>query len=612
MKTLLYFLFLVCSTATTFAQHGQKFPGRSTPTPILAPFFHGVASGDPTSDAVVLWTRVTSDSLTVDVTWRIALDTGMTQIIDTGIVTADASRDYCVKVDVGNLQPFTFYYYEFSAYGQNSIRGRTRTLPVGNADSLRFAVVSCSNYADGYFNAYDRITERNDVFAVIHLGDYIYEYGDGEFGSARNLAPATEILTLADYRMRHSHYKLDDDLLRLHQQYPFYTVWDDHETANNAWFGGAGNHDPSTEGDWFLRRNAGVRAYMEWMPIRQPDMVQDTQRIYRSFDFGNLLSLHMLDTRLQGRDEQDGTGNNDPNRTLLGATQYQWLTDEMGTSTAKWQVLGQQVMMGRLGVAGIAFNDDQWDGYPAERTNLYNFVLNTPIRNMVTLTGDIHTSWAMDLPFNNYNPSSGAGSAGVEFVVTSVTSQNLPFPIGVNLIQLLNNHIKWANLVEHGYMIFDVNQQRVQCDWYFVDRIDQPDAGQSHARSFVSLDQSRRITSTSNPTVAGPSMIGVPAPPDPRVDPLSGITESFNPTILGAYPNPFLDFFDLQYNALENVTYTLLITNAAGQEVHRLTLPAAVPGINRVRFSMADQPNGVYQVTLMGKGKAVTTKLVKF
>jgi alkaline phosphatase D len=280
------------------AQNNPNEPTRSGAIECLAPFFHGVASGDPQQDRVILWTRVTTDSTNAVVNWRIASDTAITNIINSGTVTTDDTKDFTVKVDATGLQPFTWYYYEFETEGKRSVRGRTRTLPVGDIDSLRFAIVSCADYTNGYYNAYAKITERNDIFAVIHLGDYIYEYGGGT--APRNHEPSNEILTLGDYRIRHSHYKLDEDLMRLHQQYPFFAVWDDHETANNAWFGGAENHTPGTEGDWFDRKAAGVHAYYEWMPLRMPDPAE-TMRIFRKFNIGDLIDLYMMDTRLQGR-----------------------------------------------------------------------------------------------------------------------------------------------------------------------------------------------------------------------------------------------------------------------------------------------------------------------
>lgn len=279
------------------------------PNPAQAPFYHGVASGDPLPDRVILWTRVTpSDSTAVDpvsVDWWIASDTAGLDVVSSGRMTTDAARDFTVKVDAGGLEPDRTYYYGFQAFGRPSPVGRTRTAPDGAADHLRFAVVSCSNYQNGYFNAYARIAEREDLSAVIHLGDYIYEHGEGglsydpEIGRGHD--PDHEIVTLDDYRIRYAFYRLDPDLQRVHQQHPFITVWDDHEFANNAWSMGAGNHE-SGEGAWDRRKQSALQAFFEWLPVR----TDAPSRIYRRVAYGDLVDFFMLDTRIDGREERDG------------------------------------------------------------------------------------------------------------------------------------------------------------------------------------------------------------------------------------------------------------------------------------------------------------------
>jgi alkaline phosphatase D len=609
MRTLLLALLLL--PLMTNAQGLPPDPLRSNLDSTLVPFYHGVASGDPEADRVMIWTRITTDQPLVDVEWRVALDTAMSDVVASGTATTDADKDYTVKVDVSGLQPFTYYFYEFESEGQRSVRGRTRTLPVGTGvDSLRFAVVSCSNYSHGYFNAYERITARNDIFAVIHLGDYIYEYGDGEYGNERPLEPDVEIITLNDYRMRHSQYKLDADLMRLHQQYPFFTVWDDHETANNSWVGGAGNHDAS-EGDWFQRKSAGIRAYAEWMPLRLPDP-QDTARIYRRFEFGDLLTLHMLDTRLIGRDEQDGTSNTAPERTLLGTQQYDWLTSGMSASPARWQVLGQQVMVAPLAAFGVPVNDDQWDGYPAERQRIYDHVIDNLVRNMVVLTGDIHTSWGNDLPNDGYNGTTGANSAGVEFVTTSVTSTSIDLPLPAALIQVLNPHIKYVDLTRKGYLIFDVNQQRVQGDWYYVDRVDAPSTVEAFGTARQSLDMSRRLTTAGGASVAGSSMVGVQAPLPPRTDLSVGIaTPAKDVLLVGAYPNPFLDHVDIQYFARGGAEVMAELYDVAGNLLLQSSLGKPAAGVQIHRMDVPGLGSGSYVLRLTSGGNTMATRLIK-
>lgn len=437
--------------------------------PALAPFYHGVASGDPLSDRVILWTRVTipSPPPSIEVRWQVATDTAFQNVVRYGTTSADAIKDYTVKVDADGLMSYTCYYYRFWANGKYSIRGRTKTAPSTMVSQLKFAIMSCANYSGGYFLGYNRVTYHDNVDAILFLGDYVYEYESSSFlGGTRPHQPDYECLTLSDYRTRHAQYKADPELRRTHQQFPFIMVWDDHETANDAWFGGAQNHDPATEGDWFVRKAAGIQAYFEWQPIRLPDPVNNPTRTWRKISYGNLLDIFMLDTRLYGRQEQDGTSNNDPNRTLLGADQYNWIAQELLNSTAVWKIIGQQVMIAPMRVFGAEVNGDQWDGYPAEKQRLLNHIINNNIQNVVVATGDIHSSWGNDVPYTTYNANTGAGSAAVEFVTPSVTTSNFPFNISQSIIQLFNSHVKYVDLDSHGYIVLDVNANRVQGDWY--------------------------------------------------------------------------------------------------------------------------------------------------
>ena len=398
-KHLLFLLFLLFFGSSLYAIDPIDITQRSTVDTSLVPFYHGVASGDPTPNAVIIWTRVTPETPgIVNGTWRVALDTNFTSVVQSGTFSADSTQDYCVKIDVSGLQPNTWYFYEFTALGRNSLTGRTKTAPVGGINQLRFAFVFCSNYPNGYFNSYDRIKERNDIDAVLHLGDYIYEYGTGVGSPRTDQLPNYEILKLADYRQRYSTYRLDPSLRKAHQQYPFITVWDDHETANNSYTNGSDNHTPGTEGPWNLRKSAGQEANDEWLPKRLQE-TGNTNKIWRKISYGNLADIFMLDTRLYDRSLQGGNAN-DSNRHIIGNEQMQWLKTELINSTAKWKILGQQVMMGNLTPFGITVNNDQWDGYNAERKKLYDIILNNNIKNVIVLTGDIHTAWAMDLPYN--------------------------------------------------------------------------------------------------------------------------------------------------------------------------------------------------------------------
>lgn len=613
----LFGLFVMCLTSFQLAAQKDLTnqpldPDRLDPTPSLEPFYHGVASGDPLSNAVIIWTRVTTSQPTVEVDWFMALDTGMTQIVAQGMVTTDATKDYTVKVDVTGLSPYTTYYYDFKTDGKYSVRGRTKTAPVGDVDSLRFAVVSCSSFDQGYFNAYRRIVERNDIDAVFHLGDYIYEYENGVSGNVRFSTPQNEIVSLSDYRMRHSHYKLDDDLRAIHQQYPFITTWDDHETANNSWYGGADNHNPSQgEGNWFDRKSVGIQAYYEWMPLRMPD-ASDDERIYRQFSYGDLADIFVLDTRLEGREEQDGTNNNTPTRSMLGTDQFDWLTDGLKNSTAQWKVVAQQVMLAPLEVLGFSYNEDLWDGYEPERDRLFDTIQTNNIENMVVLTGDIHTSWANDLPLAGYNSGSGANSAGVEFITPSITSPSLPFNVGEGFIKFTNPHMKYVELSEHGYYILALNKVRTQADWYYVTDINAPSNGESYAESWYTNTGTQHLSEGNSPAPVPTSTMTIQAPVDPRPDDvMSSVNDVESVVFLGAYPNPFDENFMLQYFLRQGNDLHLSVSDVTGKIWMKEHLGFLPKGIQRTLVNGSSLPAGSYFVSLISGDEVFHKILVK-
>lgn len=570
---------------------------RNTLKTQFAPFYHGVASGDPLFDRVIIWTRVTPEEVNdmpIQGTWRIASDETMSQIVNSGTYSTNQTKDYTVKIDVTGLAPGSCYYFDFESEGSYSATGRTRTADLGNIANARFAVVSCSNYQHGYFNAYRAIAERNDISAVLHLGDYIYEYGAGAYSA--NIAdrvhePINEIVSLEDYRLRYSHYRLDSDLQELHRQYPFICVWDDHESANDAWVGGAQNHDPSTQGFWAERKNNSIQAYFEWLPIRETSFANS---IYRKIEYGDLLNLYMLDTRLEGRVEQVGVTSsslNDPSRTLLGLDQKNWLKDELLNSNAQWNILGQQVMMAPLLAFGVPVNADQWDGYQAERTELLNFIVDNNIDNVVVLTGDIHTSWAMDLPLSGYIASTGANSAAVEFVTTSVTSPGFPIGVGVSLIQSFNPHIKWVDLTKKGYLILDVDAQRTQAEWYHMVDITTPNSAESFARAFYVNHGERKVTATTTQSASNSL-----CPPAPTAEINEANQETL--TLFGIYPNPFDTFFILHFGSLKPQNIKVDIIDVAGKTIFTQSNITINDGSAYFKIYTEDLPSGTYLVQI--------------
>jgi len=446
-------------------------------------FRHGVASGDPLSDRVILWTRVSPSAdeagQPLRTRWAIALDEDFDQVVSQGERDARPERDYTVKIDADGLRPATDYYYRFEVAGESSRVGRTRTLPTGSADHVRLAFAACANYPAGYFNGYANMAARDDLDVVLHLGDYLYEYANGEYGDGTELGrvpePDRETVALDDYRARHATYKTDADLQAAHARHPWITVWDDHETANNSHSTGAENHTPSSEGDWSVRKLAAIRAYSEWMPIR--DLPTG---LFRTFRFGNLLDLVMLDTRIHGRDAVSGVDAevaNDPERTLLGHDQTAWFLnalDESKQAGSTWRVVGQQIIVSPLSFDGADFNPDAWDGYRANRAEILNHLDANAIENVVFLTGDVHSSWVFEVPSEN---ETADRASAIEFVTPAISSP----PIGRNpkVLEMTKGaqertpHLRYVNVVDQGYAILDLTQDRARVEYIYTEPADQ-------------------------------------------------------------------------------------------------------------------------------------------
>jgi alkaline phosphatase D len=496
-------------------------------------FEHGVASGDPLPDSVILWTRVTptvdavpgsGQGPAVDVGWQVAGDAGFTGVLASGSVRTGAERDHTLKVEVTGLSPATTYYYRFVLDGVVSPVGRTRTAPALRADiaALRFGVVSCANWEAGYFAAYRHLAARDDLFGVVHLGDYLYEYKSGDFAAGgrvvRPNVPANETISLADYRMRHALYKTDPDLQELHARYPWMIVWDDHEVANDAWSGGAENHDPATEGPWASRLAVSRQAYHEWMPVR----TRADGGIYRRLRFGRLAEFTLLDLRSYRSQQVQGAAVDDPARTITGDAQMGWLKAGLAGSETRWRLVGNSVMISPVAIGalpahllgpvakllgipaeGVAVNADQWDGYTADRRELLDHLHGNRITNTVFLTGDIHTTWANDVPLAaaTYPLSPSVAS---EFVVPSVTSDNIDdilkvpprslSPVAESVLQVTNRHVRRVELDSHGYGVLDIRPARVRMDWYVLSDRTRRDATSSLLMSFETASGSQRIT----------------------------------------------------------------------------------------------------------------------
>lgn len=562
----------------------------------LKPFYHGVASGDPLQNSVIIWTRITPEDLTqseVNVTWSVATDKEMNTVIKTGTFTTNPTVDFTVKVDVTGLTPNTFYYYQFEdEKGMKSIIGRTKTAPDNIDYNARFAMISCANLEYGYFNGYGLINEKNDVDAVLCLGDYIYEYEQNGYapvsGAVRHWEPKTEITTLADYRNRYSSYRLDKDLRRNHQLFPWICIWDDHESADNSYRDGAKNHTEGKEGKWENRKEYAKQAYFEWIPIRPVPNASDPYQIYRDITYGKNIDLIMLDTRLEGRDYEKKANNKD--KKLISDTQKNWMENKLKNSTRKWKFLVQQVMMAQLPI--LELNTDQWAGYKEQRKKIRE--LN--IDNLVVLTGDIHSSWAIDLTESWSSVKANYKPWGVEIVTPSITAP------GAGILGIITTpYLKYKNGDKHGFVLLDIDSKRVQADWYHLKTIAEKSTEYTVASSWKTLDGTKRLSNDKGKLRPAPSPTRLTDIPKPNpvfqnaTATVDGVSKKLK--VLSLFPNPADDFFTIQYNVPENGTLKLDLINTEGKIVKTFT-GLKTDAVWTERYPTSDIANGMYIVSI--------------
>ncbi|SDH01844.1 alkaline phosphatase D [Aneurinibacillus thermoaerophilus] len=469
------------------------------------PFTLGVASGDPSPDGAVLWTRLAPDPLNgggmpfhnVPVQWEVALDEGFRHVVQRGTEFARAELAHSVHVEVNGLRPDTWYYYRFKAGAEISPTGRTKTLPAVEAPLARltFAFASCQQYEHGYFTAYRRMAEE-DLDVVFHLGDYIYEYGANEYvadGGNVRTHQGSEIMTLEDYRNRYAQYKTDADLREAHAAFPWIVTWDDHEVENN--YAGPIPEKGQSPEAFMKRRIAAYQAYYEHMPLRRSSLPQGVvMQLYRRFAYGNLAEFHVLDTRQYRDDQANGDGSKppspeslNPQRTLLGTEQEKWLLDGLTRSGARWNVLAQQVFFCQRDYTegpGQKLSMDAWDGYPANRDRLVNFMAEHAGRNFVVLTGDVHANWAAEIK-KDFNDSNSA-TLGVEIVGTSITSGGDGSDVRADTERILqeNPHIKFFNN-HRGYVRCTVTPEKWQTDYRVLPYVSRKGAPVVTRASFV-------------------------------------------------------------------------------------------------------------------------------
>jgi alkaline phosphatase D len=473
------------------------------------PFKLGIASGSPTPDGVVLWTRLVPDLLAEDggmtpepvaVGWEVAADAGFRDIVQHGSATALPGFAHSVHVDVRGLAPARWYWYRFHAGDRGGAAtspvGRTRTAPAADAtpERLRFAFASCQQFEHGYYAAY-RHMAAEDLDLVIFLGDYIYEASWGRLLVRNHETP--EATTLPAYRARYALYKGDPDLQAAHAAFPWISTWDDHEVANDY----ANATDEALDPEFLARRAAAYRAYWEHMPLRQPPPEGPNLLLYTHVDFGRLARFHVLDDR-QYRDRQacqpPGRGGSsfvadcaerlDPARTILGPAQERWLDDGLARSPAQWNVLAQQTLMAqldRLPGLGRRFWTDGWDGYPAARRRLLESIVARRAANPLVIGGDVHSTWAADLKLDFDDPRTPAVAA--EVCGTSITSQG---PSQARTLALLadNPHIKFADSEKRGYISVALTRREARAALRAVDDVRQRDATIATAATFVVED----------------------------------------------------------------------------------------------------------------------------
>lgn len=463
------FLTASATSAAAVSTGAGSASGAATGTGTEPVFAHGVASGDPLPDGILLWTRVITSA---PIWWEVSRDASFSRVVAHGRTRTGPHRDHTVKVEVSGLRPASHYWYRFRVGNTVSPPGRTKTAPHPSADcnTLRFGIASCANWISGYFAAYGYLATRDDLDAVIHLGDYIYEY----FAPGiRTTEPQHECETLTDYRIRHAHYKTDPHLQQLHAAHPFIATWDDHESADNASSIGSPSHDPATEGPWGARMAAATQAYFEWMPVREG-------KLTRRLRFGQLADLTMLDLRSYRTTS-----------TILGDAQRSWLTSALTDGKTRWKLVGNSVMMSPLKIPPLPglppTNPDQWDGFPTDREIVLRTLDRAGMKNTIFLTGDIHSSWAINVPLEGR-------PVATEFVATSVTSDNFDETAGIPprtgslaveaQFLALNPHIRFVELDSHGTSVLTVTPEEARMDWHYVSDKKAPTATVTRAHSW--------------------------------------------------------------------------------------------------------------------------------
>lgn len=584
MKKLLPLLLLLLGVQVLPAQ--IQYPDNIYPDTLFAPFLNGVASGDPTPSQVVIWTRVDpAMGASVDLDWEMARDDAFAQIVASGNVSTDGSKDHTVNIDVGGLAPDTYYFYRFrTTGGALSQVGRTKTAPSGNRTNVRFAVGSCSSVYSGYFNAYRAIGERNDIDAMVHLGDYIYDFVDSDEAVRVPVPDPVDPENLEELRDRHEYYLLDPDLRLARQMHPWIVIWDNHDIIGE---------------DSFPQFLEGAQAFREYVPMRMPDS-NAVSRIYRSFSFGDLVDLMVLDYEQYYHDDPIGN-----EQSALGTAQRTWLLDALSNSTARWRVIGNQKMFGQFNLQGfpsqIPFGDgpvadsSAWDGHNLERSTILNHLNQNNIDNTIILSGDIHMSFINDLApdLNNYDDNTGVGSYAVEFIPTSISRGNFDeqgfggflATLALGAIQLANPQQVYGELESHGYGILDIRPDVATAEYFYHDKL-QPNDNGSFAGGYRVLDGDNHWerNATSSPTVQEPSV---------------GTTETLAPALAWElFPNPARDQAEVQLQLTRARPIEIELLDLNGRVIASLYTGKAGAGKWSKAFDLRSYPAATYLIRL--------------
>lgn len=596
LRSILFVASLLVGLATSYAQ--TTLPPNMYADSAYAPFYYGVASGTPTDTSIMLWTHVTPANVndTVLVDWELATDTAFSSIVSSGTVTTNATVDHSVKTNVTGLSANTTYYYRFTANGITGRMGRTRTAPNGPMDEMKVAVLSCSSIFSGYFNAYARLAERDELNLVIHLGDYIYDFvdPDEEVRLPTPLLPNPGNLT--EYRNQHKYHLLDPDLRAARQQHPWIVIWDNHDIEGNP-----GNN-----------YNGSIQAFYEYVPILMVDSSK-TDKIYNKYSFGDLLDVFMVDINLNR--DQDTLPNGD--NSAMGTTQRNWLFNELDNSTATWKILGNQKLFSNLYLGGASLPLSGWDAYEEERRIVLDHLGQSNIDNTIMISGDAHMAFMIDLTNDPrglqgvYDTLNGDGAVGMEMLGGSISRGNLDEQLGaaspgiVGSVQngalIANPNFRILNMVDHGYGLLTLRPDSVAGEFYLSEVLTQTNVetfgggliaynGENHWRRTVyqrPLEVRENDTTT---TIAEPVI--------PEDLPLMTIA-----------PNPSNGQFKLLLDNLKGRTATIEVVDELGR--HVLTRKIEISSTEQqYNLDLTNKASGIYVVRLINGGRTATSSLV--